>query len=628
MVVERQDEGLGSAEGIARCAETKVAAASDEHDLTKVTAITDDAGTDGNAVTRDSETADGGSVTANSTAAAGGVVTAHEAVASERHVEIVGTSMNGSLGVVDEYLEAKARWKVRFASGVAKNFKLENLKVVKPPKVSKRRKAAKVDSEGTRSTTADSSSEGRTATPVGSSIADFVQRIRAEVPQDASQPTITSCRGTALETVVTAGTNLFAQISLKPSGNEASSHAAYGAGVSGEAVDASKADHSQAARTMNLAGHTFNTTAEIVECVQKIQRKLEENEGSSVASGILEGEDRFLLFHLLLSHPMTAEKLKRPLKAIRYGTCPQFPQTKCFILVFTDGIEEAISWRKCVKELELGASSKNIHKLAPAATKKRKRESSQDEVCEVCEASRVEVGLKLLGEEAIAKGFLPPLARWEYPLLDERRRCFAGYLKCPLDPTRLRTFYEQAHDGTTWDQPVDPRSGEVIPRRTAWMVSGDCTCTYCYGGVNVKPQRFPRWMEEVMQVYMPLCGIASQEQWPNCCNLNLYNDGSMGVGWHADDEKLFQGKFRDIRILSVSLGATRTFELRPGLIEGDSDVLGKHKMNLHNGDVCSMEGLAQKHYQHRVPKEVSDGPRINLTWRWIIEHRIDCPCAK
>merc|ERR1711933_508356 len=42
---------------------------------------------------------------------------------------------------------------------------------------------------------------------------------------------------------------------------------------------------------------------------------------------------------------------------------------------------------------------------------------------------------------------------------------------------------------------------------------------------------------------------------------------------------------------------------------------------LSNGDVCTMEGLTQKYYQHRVPKEKATGPRINLTWRWVKNHR-------
>merc|ERR1712048_1419711 len=167
-----------------------------------------------------------------------------------------------------------------------------------------------------------------------------------------------------------------------------------------------------------------------------------------------------------------------------------------------------------------------------------------------------------------------------------------------------------------WGQPIDPRSNEPIPRKTAWMVSSGCRCTYRYGGVDVDPQKYPDWMTDIMQLYMPLCGIKSREQWPNSCNLNLYEDGAMSVGWHADDEKLFDGRFNDIQIISVSLGQARTFELRTLGVEEDGE-RPKYRMQLGDGDICTMEGLTQKYYQHRVPKEGAQGPRINLTWRWV-----------
>eukprot|EP00404_Azadinium_spinosum_P042456 CAMPEP_0180826560 /NCGR_PEP_ID=MMETSP1038_2-20121128/73611_1 /TAXON_ID=632150 /ORGANISM="Azadinium spinosum, Strain 3D9" /LENGTH=60 /DNA_ID=CAMNT_0022869181 /DNA_START=45 /DNA_END=224 /DNA_ORIENTATION=- len=41
-----------------------------------------------------------------------------------------------------------------------------------------------------------------------------------------------------------------------------------------------------------------------------------------------------------------------------------------------------------------------------------------------------------------------------------------------------------------------------------------------------------------------------------------------------------------------------------------------------------MEGLTQKHYMHRVPRErFVAQPRINLTWRYIVEHCRGCPDA-
>jgi len=49
------------------------------------------------------------------------------------------------------------------------------------------------------------------------------------------------------------------------------------------------------------------------------------------------------------------------------------------------------------------------------------------------------------------------------------------------------------------------------------------------------------------------------------------------------------------------------------------------RLRLSDGDICTMEGLLQKHYRHRVPVErPSMAPRINLTWRWVA-HDSGCP---
>ena len=49
---------------------------------------------------------------------------------------------------------------------------------------------------------------------------------------------------------------------------------------------------------------------------------------------------------------------------------------------------------------------------------------------------------------------------------------------------------------------------------------------------------------------------------------------------------------------------------------------------LFHGDLLIMDGMAQKHLVHAVLKEdirtwphQGQGPRINLTWRWIKKHR-------
>ncbi len=47
---------------------------------------------------------------------------------------------------------------------------------------------------------------------------------------------------------------------------------------------------------------------------------------------------------------------------------------------------------------------------------------------------------------------------------------------------------------------------------------------------------------KVMQVVMPLCGLSPCEM-PDSCNLNFYDDGGASIGWHADDEQLFQALY-------------------------------------------------------------------------------------
>merc|ERR1712087_601886 len=114
----------------------------------------------------------------------------------------------------------------------------------------------------------------------------------------------------------------------------------------------------------------------------------------------------------------------------------------------------------------------------------------------------------------------------------------------------------------------------------------------------------------------------------NSCNLNLYEGGGMSVGWHSDDEALFQARFRDARIISLSLGVRRTFELR--LNWPEERELSEFRLGLGDGDLCSMEGMLQKHTQHRVPPEPFAGSaaRINLTWRWIVKHGPKCPVGR
>lgn len=236
------------------------------------------------------------------------------------------------------------------------------------------------------------------------------------------------------------------------------------------------------------------------------------------------------------------------------------------------------------------------------------------------EIDRKETSLKLIGEIA------PPGVEWEYRLRDESRRSYFGYLQCPIPHEQLAAFFTKIRDGTHWIRPIG-HLGVEIPRKTAWLVSAGCQCTYSYGGFEVPPREFPDWMPEVMAAVMPCCGLPTKAQWPDSCNVNFYEDGLSSVGWHADDEALFSGLTADVRILSLSLGQARKFQLKKNWPEeGEKDV---EKVVLTDGTLCTMEGMLQKHYQHRVPREREElGPRINLTWRWIRQHSKSCRCSQ
>merc|ERR1712185_147860 len=129
-------------------------------------------------------------------------------------------------------------------------------------------------------------------------------------------------------------------------------------------------------------------------------------------------------------------------------------------------------------------------------------------------------------------------------------------------------MFIQIRDGTDWVQPSTPNG--KMPRKTAWMVKQGCCCTYKYGPFEVEAAVYPPWMISLLEDVMQYCGI-DRDNWPDSCNLNLYEDGGSAVGWHADDEALFQGKFRDILIISLSLGVSRKFELRYSHPEAGED---------------------------------------------------------
>jgi alkylated DNA repair dioxygenase AlkB len=89
-----------------------------------------------------------------------------------------------------------------------------------------------------------------------------------------------------------------------------------------------------------------------------------------------------------------------------------------------------------------------------------------------------------------------------------------------------------------------------------------------------------------------------------CC----YRDGSDSVAWHGDT--IGRSSFQDTMVAILSLGATRTFAMRP---RGGGRSL---RLPLAHGDLLVMGGSCQRTWEHAVPKTSAPaGPRVSIQFR-------------
>ena len=97
-------------------------------------------------------------------------------------------------------------------------------------------------------------------------------------------------------------------------------------------------------------------------------------------------------------------------------------------------------------------------------------------------------------------------------------------------------------------------------------------------------------MQVLLAEITPLCGIHGPSLFPNSCNVNLYEAGGSGVGWH---EALSLSTSQDARVTSLSLGQERSFEIRSKPLNGQqvqvlsaadwTHSLGKKSVNVSDG---------------------------------------------
>ena len=174
---------------------------------------------------------------------------------------------------------------------------------------------------------------------------------------------------------------------------------------------------------------------------------------------------------------------------------------------------------------------------------------------------------------------------------------------CVLDLQAASAWFETLLQHTPWQHDEVVLFGKRITtaRKVAWY--GDAP--YYYSGALKQPLPWSEDMLALKAVVETRTGHTF-----NSCLVNLYENGSQGVGWHSDDETTLGSA---PTIASLSLGASRRFCF-------------KHKTNgkkceltLASGQLILMHGDLQRYWLHAIPKMAGiTEPRINLTFRSIL----------
>ena len=187
-------------------------------------------------------------------------------------------------------------------------------------------------------------------------------------------------------------------------------------------------------------------------------------------------------------------------------------------------------------------------------------------------------------------------------------------------------------DARTYNLPwnLDDDVGIVWERRsgyeTAWATPGHvCSCSYTYGHGPVLPQANPSVFTEAVNLWSRVASLltpwCAKGEVPTGVNLNRYAGDGSCIPLHCDNERLFGSPFEPKVIVSMSLGHSVLFKLRRRTPEKTLFPIW-----LDHGDLLVMDGLTQSEFEHSTASEL-EGPRVNLTYRWISQHIRSCPLA-
>lgn len=141
-------------------------------------------------------------------------------------------------------------------------------------------------------------------------------------------------------------------------------------------------------------------------------------------------------------------------------------------------------------------------------------------------------------------------------------------------------------------------------RQTKGGVDGDRPFDYTY---SKSTKTALPWTKELLELKY-LIEQKTGETY-NSCLLNLYHNGTEGMGWHSDDEREL---VKNGTIASLSLGAERKFVFKHKTTKETASLVLEH------GSLLVMKDVTQTHWLHRLsPTKKVFAPRINLTFRTI-----------
>jgi len=181
-----------------------------------------------------------------------------------------------------------------------------------------------------------------------------------------------------------------------------------------------------------------------------------------------------------------------------------------------------------------------------------------------------------------------------------------NYFGIIISVKKANHYFEILLNDIDWKNDVAILFGKRIEtkRKVAWH--GDKPFEYTYS--NTTKQALP-WTKELKEL-KELAEQKTGEKF-NSCLLNLYHNEAEGMAWHSDAEKKLK---KNGAIASLSFGSERKFAFK------HKTTKEKISLVLNHGSLLVMKGTTQTNWLHRLPPtKYKKGPRVNLTFRTIIE---------